>query len=200
MIDHPAFRPRPDLGQFAKDGQWEAAWPFPASAVPTPERIHAYLAGATEVAFEAFFGSAFFGVRLRGTPQETARLAAACAIALGHAVDGAAFFADLTRSLGLGALGREVTFAEVGAVNAWRSVGAFKIDRLGDASERFDALWQALGASAVGRDVSHRKAIEFACERPVPHWFALPVSQVAPPFALDAVALRDAASLGLHIR
>jgi hypothetical protein len=119
---------------------------------------------------------------------------------LGHAVDGAAFFADLTRRLGLGALGREVAFAEVGAVNAWRSVGAFRIDRLGDVSERFDALWQALGASAVGRDVSHRKAIEFACEQPVPHWFALPVSQPVAPFALDAAALRDAASVGLRIR
>lgn len=194
IIDHPAFQPRPTLAQFAKGGQWEAAWAFGIYDAPSPEQVRDYLDGATEVAFEAFFDFAFFGIRLRGIPQETARRAFECVAAFRSAVDGASFFAGLSRRLELDTLGRDLKFAEVGAVNAWRSVGPFRIDRLSDFSERYDLLWHSLSASSVGSDVSHKKAIEFAYELPIPHWFALPVSLPTAPFQLDSDLLREAAS------
>lgn len=193
IIDHPAFKLLPTLGQFAKNGQWESAWAFEVTALPSSELIRDYIDGATEVAFEAFFDSAFFGIRLRGTTQEIARRATECVAALRNAVDGASFFADLPRRLELDALGRDVSFAEIGAVNAWRSVGPFRIEPLSDLSDRFDGLWHSLGTSAVGRDVLHRKAIEFAYDLPVPHWFALPIGSSVAPFELDSNLLKDAA-------
>lgn len=194
IIDHPAFQARPTLAQFAKGGQWEAAWAFGIDNAPSPEQVRDYLDGTTEVAFEVFFDSAFFGIRLRGITQETARRAFECVAAFRNAVDGASFFADLSRRLELDTLGRDLRFAEVGAVNAWRSVGPFRIDRLGDFSERFDVLWHSLSASSVGDDGLHKKAIEFAYDLPVPHWFALPVSLPMAPFQLDSDLLREAAS------
>ena len=196
IIDHPAFQPRPTLAQFAKGGQWEAAWAFGIDDAPSLEQVRDYLDGATEVAFEAFFDFAFFGIRLRGIAQETARRAVECVAAFRSAVDGTSFFADLSRRLELATLGHDLKFAEVGAVNAWRSVGPFRIDQLSDSdfSERFDVLWHSLSASSVGSDVLHRKAIEFAYDLPVPHWFALPVSLPTAPFQLDSDLLREAAS------
>lgn len=199
IINHPAFEARPTLGQFAKGGQWETAWAFGIDALPSSEQVRNYLDGATEVAFEAFFDFAFFGIRLRGMTQETARRAFECVAAFKNSVDGASFFADLSRRLELDTLGRDVAFGEVGAVNAWRSVGPFRIDRLCDFSERFDVLWRSLGASSVGRDVLHRKAIEFAYDAPVPHWFALPVSLPEAPFQLDSDSLREAARSVLRV-
>ncbi|MGN6649122.1 hypothetical protein [Trinickia sp.] len=193
IIDHPAFKSRPTLGQFAKNGQWETAWAFGRDEVPSFEHVRDYLDGATEVAFEAFFDSAFFGIRFCGTTQEITQRAFECVIALRNALDGASFFADLSTRLELDALGHDVSFAEVGAVNAWRSVGPFRIDRPYDLSDCFDTLWHALGASAVGSDVLHRKAIEFAYDRPVAHWFALPVSAPVAPFRLDSDSLQEAA-------
>ncbi|MGN6085233.1 hypothetical protein [Trinickia sp.] len=194
IIDHPAFQPRPTLAQFAKGGQWEAAWAFGIDDAPSPEQVRDYLDGATEVAFEAFFDFAFFGIRLRGIAQETVRRAVECVAAFRSAVDGASFFTDLSRRLELDTLGHDLKFVEVGAVNAWRSVGPFRIDRLIDFSEGFDPLWRSLSASSVGSDVLHRKAIEFAYDLPVPHWFALPVSLPTAPFQLDSDLLREAAS------
>lgn len=193
IINHPAFEARPTLAQFAKGGQWETAWAFGIDALPSSEQVRDYLAGATEVAFEAFFDLAFFGIRLHGTAQETVRRAFQCVAAFENSVDGASFFADLSRRLELDTLGRDIAFAEVGAVNAWRSVGPFRIDRPSDLSDCFDALWRSLEASSVGRNVSHRKAIEFAYDLPAPHWFALPVSLPVAPFQLDSDALREAA-------
>ena len=192
LIEHPAFKARPDRGQFAKGGQWEDAWAFAFDPAPSFEDVRHYLDGSTEVAFEAFFDDAFFGLRLRGTARDTARRAVECVAAATHATDGASFFTDLSRRLELDALGCAVSFAEVCAVNAWRSVGPFRIDRLADVSERFGTLWPSLCSSAVGKDVAHRKAVELAQDKPVPHWFALPVSASTAPFRLDPQALRAA--------
>ena len=191
---------RPNLGQFAKNGQWETAWGFQAVSAPLSEHVHDYLNGASEVAFEAFFDSAFFGIRLLGTTQEVARRATECAFALRNAVDGASFFADLANRLELDALGHDVSFAEIGAVNGWHTVGPFRIDPLSDLSERFDTLWHSLCSSPVGKDVAYRKAIEFGYDLPVPHWFALPVSGPLAPFQLDPDALQEAAGSVFRLR
>ena len=73
--------------------------------------------------------------------------------------------------------------------------GAIRVDRLSDFSERFDALWQLLCASPVGKDVAHRKAIKFAYDMPPPHWFTLPVGTSVAPFELDSDALLQAAQV-----
>jgi len=191
---HPAFRRRPTLGQFAKQGGWEAAWSFPAGEPPAPEILRAYLGGAGEVAFEAFFGDAFFGLRLQGVAAEVEAGAQACMAAMAEAADGAALVGALARRLGCDGFGRKLAFAEVGAVNAWRSVGAFRIDDPSPAMPWLDALLRA----PVAHHAMHRKAIEFAFEDPMPHWFALPVSAPAAPFAIDRTLLRGALQAAAH--
>lgn len=192
MIGHPAFQLAPRLGQFARDGLWEAAWAFDPDSPPGDAALRDYLQGAGEVAFEAFFGEAFFGVRRRGEPAELAAFARACVTALRGSGDAPAFLAALTRRTGLGGWGRAIAFAEVGAVNAWRSVGPFRMPAAREALAQFEPLWQALGATPLARHAQHRKAVEFACEEPLPHWFALPVSSPQPPFALERQLLLGA--------
>ncbi|MCI0536263.1 MAG: hypothetical protein L0Z50_13670 [Verrucomicrobiales bacterium] len=85
-----------------------------------------------------------------------------------------------------------MSFAEIGAVNAWRTVGTFHIPEPQAANMTFTTLWSAVSATAVARNVSHRKAIEFAFGNPIQHWFALPVSTSDFPYELSAEMLRDA--------
>jgi hypothetical protein len=77
-------------------------------------------------------------------------------------------------------LGRAFRYAEIGAEGAWNSVGAFRIDDPGNAFEGFDELWRDVSQSAVGRDTTHQKALEFSYDNGrgdgTSHWFALPVS------------------------
>jgi GNAT superfamily N-acetyltransferase len=185
---HSAFRGRPTLGQFAKQGAWESAWAFAIGELPSREQLQDYLGGTTEVAFEAFFGDAFFGLRLQGDAAEVEARAQACIAATADAAAGDGFIAALCRHLGCQGFGREVAFAEVGAVNAWRSVGAFRIDDPSPAMPWLHALLRA----PVALNTTHRKAIEFAAPHPLPHWFALPVSASAPPFAIEPALLRGA--------
>lgn len=192
MVGHPAFEAQPDSGQFAKNGSWEDAWAFEQNALPSRALVTDYLAGATEVAFEAFFGAAFFGARMSGEAQEVAEFSFACVSALGAATDGASFFSSLSKYKSLGAFGRQIVFSEIGAVNAWRSVGSVKTGEPRDALEKFDALWSSLASAPLARNTGHSKAIEFAGAFPIYHWFALPVSSSQPPFALDRELLRQA--------
>ena len=192
MFNHPVFKPRPDLGQFAKNGSWETAWSFQRGALPSAADVEAYLAGATEIAFEAFFGEAFFGARWSGEPRAVADFSLACVAALRTAVDGASFFSFFSDRTGIGGLGQSISFAEVGAVNAWRSVGSFKTAPPEEALQDFEALWASLTATPLARNASHRKAVEFACLDPLSHWFALPVSSADPPCELSREKLRQA--------
>lgn len=192
MRNHPAFQSRPGCRQFAKDGAWENGLYFPADAPPSRAGIDAFLAGAGEVAFEAFFGDAFFGVRWTGAAQHVGDLSLASVQALQAASDGAGFFAELTARTGFCGWGRGIAFTEMGAVNAWRTVGPFKAAAPGEALQAFDGVWVALQSSPMARNTSHPKAVEFACLQPVPHWFALPISAPLPPFECDSVALRRA--------
>jgi hypothetical protein len=198
MRHHPAFQPRPHLAQFARGGSWEAAWSFGRDSVPAQAECLAYLDGAGEVAFEAFFGDAFFGVRIEGDAGRVAGQAVACALAFAGARDGADFFARLEEGCGWQGLGCSApSFTELGAVNAWRSVGSHRLAPPEEALSRLDALWPALSGTPLARDVAHRKALEFAYERPVPHWFALPVSSGVPPHALSRDLLGQALASAL---
>jgi hypothetical protein len=185
MISHPAFKALPNLGQFAKNGVWEDAWAFPQHTLPSHAQISDYLAGTTEIAFEAFFGDAFFGARFHGGAQDVAQFASSCVNAMCAAADGASFFSHISQSIFLDGFGEEITFSEVGAVNSWQSVGPIKIGSPQEALQDFDALWTTLTAAPLASNASHGKAVEFAGLSPIYHWFALPISSTEPPFALN---------------
>ena len=142
----PAFAGRPDFGKVAVDGLWEEAITFLPGGVPDVR--------GGNVACEAFWGKAFFGLR---TP-EVARFSAA--------MTQPDFFAAIEREFGLGG---EFAFAEIGAEGAWLSVGAFRVERALD--------WAALEASPVWLDTTHDKALEFSFDGGR-YWFALPLGRV----------------------
>ena len=182
---HPAFRSRPDLGQLARNGAWEEAWSFPPSCPPSGAELAAWLDGAEEAAFEAFFGEAFFGLRFTGSTEAVAGSARLCVGALAQAQDGRSFFAALSAAGLCPADPGPVRSAEAGAVNAWRSTGPFPVSLGAD----FGALWAGLQASPLGRESRHRKALELVTAS---GWFGLPISGPEPPFPLDPALLREA--------
>ncbi|MBA4137037.1 MAG: hypothetical protein C0518_06955 [Opitutus sp.] len=188
LTAHPAFGGPITRVQFARDGEWETAWSFAPDRAPGDADWQAYLAGRREVAFEVFFGAAFFGVRITGEEADVIARASACLAATHAARDGIAFFAELKRRTGLGLWGAKVDFAEIGAVNAWRTVGALRFDPQNADAE---TLLARLESSPLVRNRTHPKAIEFAFAAPVPHWFALPVSR-APAHEFDAALLAAA--------
>lgn len=192
MQRHPAFRSSPTSGQYAKNGAWEQAWSFPFAALPDDASAHDYLAESAEIAFEVFFGDAFFGARFTGSPAATEDFAVNCLRALRATSRGEPFFAALRRFLSLDSLGTQVAFAEIGCVNAWRSIGAFRIANPQAALQNFDYTVANLKRQPVAQDVRHRKAIEFACESPLPHWFGIPISSPLPPHDISPALLRDA--------
>jgi hypothetical protein len=185
MINHPAFKALPNLGQFAKNGVWEDAWKFPQHASPSPTALSDYLAGATEIAFEAFFGDAFFGARFHGEPRDVAHFSSSCVEAMRIATDGASFFAHLSQNKFLCGFGEEIVFTEIGAVNAWQTTDAMKLGLPRDALQNIDILWPTLTSAPLAHNTTHVKAIEFAGLSPIHHWFALPISSTEPPFALN---------------
>ncbi len=191
----PHFASKPTSGQFAKNGVWEDAWSFTADGLPDTASVDAYLGESTEVAFEAFFGDAFFGVRMAGSPSVIRAFADHCLQAMRAANQGEFLVEALGGLLQCGPLGEHLAFAEVGAVNAWRSVGAFRIDMPCIAGHARDSVWAALQRSPVGHDAQHPKAIEFACEHPLPHWFGIPVSAWQAPYTLSLEMLNDALDL-----
>jgi hypothetical protein len=139
------------------------------------------LDGASEVAFEAFFGSAFFGIRCRSGQANVDQFALCCLRAFSNACDGSKFFELLGRCEGCYRLGQTPRFAEVGAVNAWQSVAAVRINGIVDAARDADWVWGQLEGSAVERDQARPKAIEFSFHGTLEHWFGLPVSRQRPP-------------------
>jgi hypothetical protein len=169
----PQFMSAPTMCQFAKDGVWEQAWSFLGDRPPSQPELDSYLANRTEVAFEAFFGNAFFGARLSGTTPEVKAFSIRCLKALSAK---ASFFDTFKREIGCPILGQKPDFAEIGCVNAWHSTGAFRISDLQAASAGFELLWRLICDSPVGCDTDHAKAIEFAFKQPIEHWFGIPIS------------------------
>lgn len=177
LTEHAAFRGPITLVQLARDGAWENAWSFPPTTEPSGTDWETYLADRREIAFEVFFGAAFFGARFMGEPRRVCPAATACLTAVRAAQGGEDFFAALARLTGLHDWGARIDWAEIGAVNAWRSVGPHRFD-----IQRADpeSLVRSLAESPLGRDRTRAKAVEFAGAAPVPHWFALPLSRGAP--------------------
>lgn len=170
VIDDPRFATAPTFGKFAVAGRWEESVTFQPSRFPSEAQVRAHLGESQEVACEAFFGSAFFGVRTYG--PDVARFVTAFADAMGTAPDGAAFFTSMA-DIGV-VLETGFAFAELGAEGAWASVGPLRIDN--PCTVDVADLWAQILASPVGRDTTHPKALEFTYTGGLTHWFALPVS------------------------
>lgn len=188
MIALPQFRSATTRYQFAKDGHWEQAWAFAGGSLPPRSDLSAYLARRTEIAFEAFFGRCFFGVRFVVEAAEVEAFATKC-------LDAAAERGPLEvfhRRLGLPLPDPIPAFADIGCVDAWRSVGAARVWERGQAMMDFEAIWRSAALSAAGRDSRHPKAIEFACESPLPHWLGMPVSEPTDRNPLSTTLLREA--------
>ena len=190
MLDHPLFQTTPTLAQFAKNGVWENAWAFTLKTLPTEDAVDDFLEFGGEMAFEVFFGQAFLGVRFEGTPEEVNTFALACMKAYKMAQDANSFFDKLGSQTGLTGFAQSFAFAEIGAVNAWRSVGAFQIHDLLEPD--LESIWQDVQTSGVAANSTHVKGIEFACKQPIMHWLAVPVSTLEPPFALQHDLIRQA--------
>jgi hypothetical protein len=182
------FQGPPTTAQFAKAGSWETAWSFDADQPPTEAAVIAYLGNCTELAFEAFFGPAFFGVRLVGTPAQVQAFAFE---GLGALRDSrrSSFFEQMQRRFQLPVKGAAVAFMEVGCVNAWQSIGTVRFDDPKAAATSFDDTWRAVQASPLSRDTRRVKALEYAFEAPLSHWFGVPVCEAEAPFRLSAPAL-----------
>jgi hypothetical protein len=193
VFQHPSFQTTPTLAQFAKNGSWETAWAFTLETIPSRIEVSAFLEHGNEIAFEVFFGHAFLGVRLEAEPDQIKKFAFACVKAFNGVRDATTFFEALGSQMGLTHFAQSFSFAEIGAINAWRSVGAFQIDDLFEPD--LESIWQALKTSSVGASTTHVKAIEFACNQPIAHWLALPVSSLEPPFELQAELIRQALEL-----
>src|SRR5690606_18938348 len=65
VMDDPCFASAPTMGKVAVGGRWEEALVFQPSPVG-PAGLVEHLGTSEEVACEAFFGAAFFGMRVHG--------------------------------------------------------------------------------------------------------------------------------------
>lgn len=187
------FRAAPQFGKLAVDGAWERAVTFQPGQYTDEAQAAAYLAGGHEVACEAFFGAAFFGIRRRGAPEHLSRFVACFGRAVAASGDGA----ELLRAMAAAGVpvARDFGYAEIGAEGAWSSVGPFRVADPTSALADFGATWLAVARSNVGLDVAYDKAVEFSFDNGdgTTHWFALPVSRAQ---RLDRAMLADALAAG----
>ncbi len=160
--------------------------------MPLHSELLAYLADSTELAFEAFFGRSFFGARITGSVREVEAFSSKCLLAVSAQQS---FFDVFRHELGCPVAGQGPAFAEIGCVNAWRSVGAIHISRQQLAESAFERVWLSLVDSPVSRNTRDAKAIEFAFEYPLAHWFGLPVSVATGPNTISESLLRQALGL-----
>lgn len=160
------FTAAPDHGKLAVAGRWEDAIGFLPGEPP---------AGSfgDEVACEAFFGQAFFGVRRRGTAEELTEFVRSFA----EAMQGPGFFRRL-EEMGI-PLRQRFLYAEIGAEGAWNSIGAYRVPDPDVALLEFEELWEDLKESAVYEDRAHEKALEYVYDNGdgTTHWYAVPLSK-----------------------
>jgi hypothetical protein len=105
---------------------------------------------------------------------------------------GKKFFDALQNGLKLSLFTSPLAYVEIGAVNAWRSVGGFKISNIPMNKHEFDEVFSALQQSNVVKDKSHRKAIEFPFDFPLSHWLAMPISKQSVEKEISESLLNDA--------
>jgi hypothetical protein len=192
LLDLPTFSQPATSAQFALKGNWESAWSYDMAAPPTREELLRYLGDASEVAFEAFFGHAFLGARAVGTANDVTHFAMSCITSLAQTRSARDFFEHLQQHLGVTELGKYIAFAEIGAVNAWKSIGPFRLPALDPSLVAINQWWRELECTALAADTTHLKAIEFVGFRPVHHWLAVPVSKPSMPFAASQDAVHHA--------
>jgi hypothetical protein len=190
MIDHPCFRAHLAAAQFARSGQWENAWRFDHARIPQAPDVTAYLDGASEVAFEVFCDEAFFGIRCQDTPATVERFALNCVAAFTNSSSGLGFVDLLVGLESMRNLGESFAFAEIGAVNAWQSSGPIRLNGLPTTDKEVENTLSQVAASALARNDSHAKAIEFMFGSDRPHWFGFPISEKKHPFGIKLSMLK----------
>jgi len=191
LLHSSCFSGPPSLGKMASGGEWERAEVFQPGGFTAEDEVKSYLGVKAEIACEAFFGDAFFGTRKHGTPEDLLRFVLDFNRALASSVIGPDFFRRVAERPGI-PVGSGFLFAEVGAVDAWKSVGPFRIEDPCAALEHFEDLSSRLERSPAGREREHRKAVEFAFGGGCEHWIALPVSEgplIVPPMLEDALRM-----------
>jgi len=177
LIQHPSFFAAPTHGKMATDGEWEKAGIFrPGSFTEERDVVH-YLKSRNEVACECFFDDAFFGTRRIGPTDHLVEFVLSFMRNLGRSQSGSKLFEALRSELNI-KISEHFAFAEIGAVDAWKSIGAFRIDNPLGPLNSFESFYEALSASPVGQDRTYKKAIEFAFDNldGTYHWIALPIS------------------------
>ena len=185
------FENSPLTGQFAFDGNWEKTLSFKVDAPPSIDELKEYLAGENELAFELFCDASFFGVRFTGTPAFILELSEHFLKCLNTALDLHSFIKAVGNHDSCGELCHEVSHIEVGAVNAWKSVGSYRLPPPEQTLEDFDKFWSEICDTLLVNDVNHPKAVEFAYSDPLPHWLGLPISTQLPPYSISKEMLRE---------
>jgi hypothetical protein len=177
MINHPCFNQAPTIGKMAMNGNWESAAIFKPGSFTTEREVREYIGDRREVACEAFFKDAFLGVRRQGDPEYLISFVLGFAKALESSCSGSELSETLTKRFNI-PVGVHFRFAEIGAVDAWKSVGPLNIPDPHVALVGFDQLLRELAQSSVGQERHHAKAIEFAYDNQdgTTHWIALPIS------------------------
>lgn len=154
-----------------------------------------YLSGATEIAFEVFVGQAFFGIRIRGEPGEVHRLSMAlwCYFCLSDT--GKQFIDHLESAESWTLLQGAPSMVEIGAVNAWQSVGAFRLPASKLLLTELQKTCLYILQTPLGCDRKYAKALEIGYLHPVVHWLGLPISDLQKPFAISSQMLVEALQL-----
>jgi hypothetical protein len=185
------FENPPSRGQFALNGQWENALSFNAYNPPSTDEIKTYLAGRNELAFEMFFDDLFFGMRFFGSPALILELSQNSLNCVKTSRDARSFIKAVGYHVLSIELCREVTHIEVGAVNAWQSIGSYLLPPPAQAFAHFDELWSDICTTELANDIKHPKAVEMAYGEPLPHWIGFPISNQQPPYHLNKDMFRE---------
>jgi hypothetical protein len=171
--------------QVASKGIWEGALSL---EIPVNKTILSdWLATASDdIALEIFFGeAAFIGLRLKPF-QHLAELMRFCDSPSIDSLRDIFAVPELFRG--------KPDFAELGVVNAWRSVGAKLVWQQGESLPTLDNLEKLLEDSPLWIQ-SKPLALELAYTKPLPHWRAVPVSEQSENvYRLDLALLHQALS------
>jgi hypothetical protein len=175
----------PQYLQFAKNGIWEEALKLeiPASKMLLSDW---FTSASDDVALEIFFGEASFaGLRLKPF-QHQAELMRFCDNPSIEAMRDIFAAPELFRG--------KPEFAELGVVNAWKSIGAKLLWRQGEAIPSQEVLAAMLKDSSLWSQAKPI-ALELGYTKPFPHWRAVPVSQKNESgYRLNLVRLHEALS------
>ncbi len=173
------LKKRPNLAQFAINGIWEEAFSFTQNSIPKQKIISEKFSGIDDLAFEAFFDNSFFGLR-NNSKYTSLEFSKICIKNFLNCSNGYELLENLALDLHSEPFLRKLEFLELGAVNAWKSVGSVKLE-LND----LIINWEELSKASVFKDKEHIKSIELAYSGTFKHWFALPVSSSEPPYSID---------------